>query len=130
VVAQADIVRRLFELTEAGAVEEIVAHYDEDAVVEVAFQRPALRGTDELRDYLNRMAASPEVSSELSDLRFEERGDAVLVTGRVRLRDDAQRSLVDSPGAWLFRFRGDKVSEVRAFHDTAAARAALHREAG
>jgi ketosteroid isomerase-like protein len=130
VVARGDIVRRLFELAEAGAVEEVVAHYDEDAVVEVAFQRPALRGTDALRDYLNRMAGSPEVSSEVSELRFDERGDAVLVTGRVRLRDDAQRSLVDSPGAWLFRFRGDKVREVRAFHDVVAARAALQGEVG
>ena len=42
--------------------------------------------------------------------------------GAYSLRDDAQRSLVDSPGAWVFRFRGEKVVEVRAFHDTGAAR--------
>jgi len=129
VVARADIVRRLFELTQAGAVEEVVAHYDEDAVVEVAFQQPALRGVDEVRSYLNRVAASPELSSEVGDLRFEEHGDAVLVTGRLRLRDDTQRSLVDSPGAWVFRFRGEKVIEVRAFHDSAAARAAARGDA-
>jgi ketosteroid isomerase-like protein len=130
VVARADIVRRLFELTEAGAVEEVVAYYDEDAVVEVAFQQPALRGVDEVRSYLNRVAASPEVSFEVGELSFEEHGDAVLVTGRLRLRDDTQRSLVDSPGAWVFRFRGDRVVEVRAFHDNAAARAAAQGDAG
>ena len=129
-VSRADIVRRLYELTEAGDVEEVVAHYADDAVVEVAFQQPSLRGTEELRAYLNRVATSPEVSSELSALRFEEQGDAVLVTGRVRLRDDAARSLVDSPGVWVFRFRGDKVTEVRAFHDSAAARAAVRDDAG
>jgi ketosteroid isomerase-like protein len=129
VVARTDIVRRLFELTQAGAVEEVVTHYDEDAVVEVAFQRPALRGVDEVRSYLNRVTASPEVSSEVGDLRFEEHGDAVLVTGRLRLRDDTQRSLVDSPGAWVFRFRAEKVVEVRAFHDSAAARAAARGDA-
>jgi ketosteroid isomerase-like protein len=123
--SRADIVRRLYELTETGAVDDVVAFYDGDAVVEVAFQQPALRGPLEIRSYLNRVATSPEVSSELSALRFEEHGDAVLVTGRVRLRDDAQRSLVDSPGAWVFRFRGEKVHEVRAFHDYATARAAV-----
>jgi len=51
------------------------------------------------------------------------------VTGRLRLRDDTQRSLVDSPGAWVFRFRGEKVIEVRAFHDSAAARAAARGDA-
>jgi ketosteroid isomerase-like protein len=69
------------------------------------------------------------VSSEVGDLRFEEHGDAVLVTGRLRLRDDTQRSLVDSPGAWVFRFRGDRVVEVRAFHDIVAARAAAQGDA-
>jgi ketosteroid isomerase-like protein len=123
--SRADIVQRLYALTEAGDVEEVVAHYDDDAVVDVAFQQPPLRGRDGVRRYLTRVASSPELSSELSALRFEEQGDAVLVTGRVRLRDDAQRSVVDSPGAWVFRFRGDKVVEVRAFHDNAAARAAL-----
>lgn len=123
--SRADIVRRLYELTEAGAADDVVAYYADDAVVEVAFQQPALRGIEEIRSYLHRVRGSPEVSSELSALRFEEHGDAVLVTGRVRLRDDAQRSLVDSPGAWVFRFRGDKVIEVRAFHDTGAARATL-----
>jgi len=125
---RADIVRRLFELTEAGAVDDIVAAYDDDAVVEVAFQQPALHGREEVRGYLLRVAGSPEISSELSGLEFEDHGDAVLVTGRVRLRDDAQRSLVDSPGAWVFRFRGDRVVAVRAFHDTASARAALQGE--
>jgi ketosteroid isomerase-like protein len=128
--SRADIVRRLYELTETGAVDEVVQFYDDAAVVEVAFQQPPLRGPVEVRGYLNRMATSPEVSSEVSSLRFEEHGDAVLVTGRVRLRDDAQRSLVDSPGAWVFRFRGDKVHEVRAFHDYAAARAAVQGDDG
>jgi ketosteroid isomerase-like protein len=127
--SRADIVRRLYAHTEAGEVEEVVAHYDDDAVVEVAFQRPPLRGRDDVRQYLTRVASSPEISSELSALRFEEHGDAVLVTGRVRLRNDAQRSVVDSPGAWVFRFRGDKVVEVRAFHDNTAARASLGADA-
>jgi ketosteroid isomerase-like protein len=126
--SRADIVRRLYALTEAGEIDEVVDQYDDDAVVEVAFQQPPLRGRDGVRSYLTRVASSPEISSELSALRFEEHGDAVLVTGRLRLRDEAKRSVVDSPGAWVFRFRGDKVVEVRAFHDNAAARAALDRE--
>jgi ketosteroid isomerase-like protein len=123
--SRADIVRRLYDLTCAGAVEEVLAFYHDDAVVEVAFDPPAVEGKEAIRGYLADMAARPDVGAEVSSLRFEESGDAVLVTGRVRLRDDVRHSLVDSPAAWVFHFRGEKIAAVRAFRDVAAARATL-----
>jgi ketosteroid isomerase-like protein len=123
--SRADIVRRLFDLTEAGDVDEVVSHYHDDAEIEIAFQRRTLRGVDELRTYLHERSDGDAVAAEVTSLRFEEHDSAVLVTGRIRLRDDVRRSVVDSPGAWLFRFRGEKVQVVRGFRDQQAARTAL-----
>jgi ketosteroid isomerase-like protein len=49
----------------------------------------------------------------LTPQRFYERGDTVLVIGRVWGRTKAQ--LTDSPVAWLWRFDGDELVEGRAF---------------
>jgi ketosteroid isomerase-like protein len=122
---RADTVRRLYDLTAKGAVAEVLAFYHDDAIVEVTFDPPAVEGKDAIGGYLADMAARPDVGAEVTSLRFEEIGDAVLVTGRVRLRDDVRHSLVDSPAAWVFWFRDDKVEAVRAFRDVAAARETL-----
>jgi ketosteroid isomerase-like protein len=119
----AEIVRRLFALFGEGAVEEILAYYHEDAVLEVGGDQGVVRGRDELVGYLRDAAASTRIT-ETKSLRFEEDGDAVLVTGRLRLRDTGG-SMSDSPGAWIFNFDGDQVIGVRSFRDPTSARDAL-----
>jgi ketosteroid isomerase-like protein len=125
---RADIVDRLFDLMAQGAVEEIAAHYHEDATVEIAAERRVVRGREELVAYLREEASSTRVA-ETTLLRFEEHGDAVLVTGRIRLRNEGG-SMSDSPGAWIFEFEGDRVIRVRGFRDHDAAWDALERDDG
>jgi ketosteroid isomerase-like protein len=120
---RAELVRRLFALFSEGAVDEIVAHYHEGAVVVLAADQRVVRGRDELAAYLRAAAASSRVT-ETTSLRFEENGNAVLVTGRLRLRETGG-AMSDSPGAWIFDFDGDRVIGVRSFRDPTSAREAL-----
>jgi hypothetical protein len=92
----------------------------------IAEQR-LVEGRDELAALLREQAVSTRIA-ETTSLRFEERGDAVLVTGRIRLRDEGG-SMSDSPGAWTFEFEGDRVIRVRGFRDHDAAWAAFQRAA-
>ena len=123
---RADLVKRLFDLMAQGAVEEIVAHYDEDATVEILASRRVVRGREELIAYLHEEAASTRIA-ETTSLHFDEHGDAVLVTGRIRLRDEGG-SMSDSPGAWIFEFEDHRVIRVRGFRDHDAAWEALERD--
>jgi ketosteroid isomerase-like protein len=123
---RADIVKRLFDLIAQGAVDEIVAHYAENPTVEILAEQRVIRGRDELIAYLHEEAASTRVA-ETTSLHFDEQGDAVLVTGRIRLRDEGG-SMSDSPGAWIFEFEGDRVIRVRGFRDHDAAWDALERD--
>ena len=112
---RADLVKRLFDLMAQGAVDEIVAHYHEDATVEILAEQRVVRGREELTAYLHEEADSTRVA-ETTSLHFDERRDTVVVTGRIRLRDEGG-SMSDSPGAWIFEFEGDRVIRVRGFRD-------------
>jgi ketosteroid isomerase-like protein len=123
---RADLVKQLFDLMARGAVDEIVAHYHEDATVEILAEQRVVRGRQELVAYLREEAASTRVA-ETTSLHFDEHGDAVVVTGRIRLRD-VDGAMSDSPGAWIFEFEGDRVVRVRGFRDHDAAWDALERD--
>jgi ketosteroid isomerase-like protein len=60
---------------------------------------------------------------------FHERGDQVLLTGRLRGRAKGTEVEVDSPMAWLLTFERGKVKALRTYTDVAEARAAVGLDA-
>jgi ketosteroid isomerase-like protein len=106
-VGNVDIVRRLFELAAEGDVDGYAAHVDPRA---------------ELPGYFHDGADS-ETTVEASPLRFEERGDSVLVPGRIRIRNGG--SLSDSPVFWIMTLREGKVVHSAAYGTEEEAEAAL-----
>ena len=81
----------------------------------------AYRGRDGLRDYLADVARVwEELRAEPRDYR--ERGDVVVVTGRVYAWGLGR--VVDTPAGWLWRLRDGRVVEGRVFDNEQDALAA------
>jgi ketosteroid isomerase-like protein len=57
---------------------------------------------------------------EVIPQRFDEMGDSVMVTGRLRARREGS-FLIDEPAHWVFEFRNDKVLRACAYTDRDAA---------
>jgi ketosteroid isomerase-like protein len=81
------------------------------------------RGREGLQQYFADVAAAwSEI--RLEPQRFHERGEEVLVLGRVWARDRGG-TLIDRPAGWVWRFRGGRLVYGRAFEDAIEARAAF-----
>jgi ketosteroid isomerase-like protein len=57
---------------------------------------------------------------EVIPQRYDERGDRVMVTGRLRARREGS-FLIDEPAHWVFEFRNGKLLRARAYTDRDAA---------
>jgi ketosteroid isomerase-like protein len=117
------IVRRLFRLRSDGDIEETVSYFAEDAENLPFTTDRVLRGTDEIRTFLEDTAASGIVL-EPSTFRFEA-NDAgqVAVFGRLRVR--GPEGIKDTPAAWIYTLADGKVVRAEAFKSSAEAEAAF-----
>lgn len=87
--ANVDIVRRLFETDAARGGDSRL-----------------FRAPDRLREYFRGLTQA-DARIETSAFRFEDRGDAVLVPGRIRVR--AGGALSDNPVYWVLRLHNGEV---------------------
>jgi ketosteroid isomerase-like protein len=74
-----------------------------------------LRGFDELAAYL----ANRVQSIDASTYSYEPRGDAIIVSGHLRVRDGL--AMTDVQLWWIYRFRGEKLVRFEAYANRAAA---------
>jgi ketosteroid isomerase-like protein len=109
-------IRRLWAAYDSGGVEAIRGLVDEGVTwLPYGAGGEALRGFDQLSGYLT----SREDSVEAETYSFESHGDAVLVTGRLRLR--AGVSLTHTQLYWIYHFRDDRLVRFEAYTDRQAA---------
>lgn len=81
------------------------------------------RGFEGLEAYLRDVAENWE-ELELIPAEFHDQEDeGVLVFGRARARRGS--TIIDSPTAWLWRLRGERVTSVHVFGDAESANALL-----
>lgn len=121
-LSNAEIVQRVFNLAKAGDVEGYAAHVDPDAMLHPLVGDRVFRGPDGLREYFRELAGS-DTTVDASPFRFEERGDAVLVPGRIRVRSGG--SLTDSPVFWIFKLRDGAIVRTESYGTEEEAEAAL-----
>lgn len=117
-------IKRLWTAYQSGGVEGI-----RDLVDEMVIWLPygaggeTLRGFDELADYLT----GREDRVEAETYSYELHGDAVLVTGHLRLR--AGVSLTDTQLYWIYHFRAERLVRFEAYTDRRAALDSLSHSA-
>ena len=113
-------VERLFDAFNRRDVDEIVELCDEEmeffAVTAEELGRDApYSGTDGLRAYLSDVATIWE-ELLITPKQVEQRGDSVLVRGRVYLRSRAL-GIRDMPTGWIWDLRDDRFIRGRVFAD-------------
>lgn len=97
--------------------------------VEIVPMRAALEGTvysgpNAVADFWEAMDETWE-ETIIDGEEFHQRGEQVLLTGRLRGRVKGSEVEVDSPMAWVMTFEHEKVSSLRTYPDVAEARRAV-----
>ena len=113
-------VERLFEAFNRRDPEEIIELCDEDmefyaATAEEVGRNEPYVGVEGLSAYLNDVATVWE-DLLITPKQVEQRGDSLLVRGRVYLRSRAL-GIRDMPTAWIWDLRGDSFVRGRVFID-------------
>jgi ketosteroid isomerase-like protein len=119
------LVRRLYETFEMRDLDAMVALVSEDmeflpqVTAQLVNRTEPYRGHDGLRRYFED-AERVWKKLEIIPHEFRDLGDEVLVFGRVYARGEGGY-ISDSPAAWLWRIRGDRISWGRVFTSRAEA---------
>jgi ketosteroid isomerase-like protein len=127
-----ELVEGLFDAFNRRDPEGIVALCHEDmeffaaTAEEIGRSEPYI-GPEGLRTYLADVSAAWE-ELLISPAEVEQRGDELLVRGRVYLRS-RELGIRDMPVAWIWELRGDRFSRGRAFADAEEAVRTFSREA-
>jgi ketosteroid isomerase-like protein len=109
-LSSTDVVRRIFDARASGDVRRFMTLVDPDVEVQALPDSRVLRGSAEVADALAREASAPR-RVEVEGHRFDALGDdVVLVTGRVRII--TPQGFADSPAAWSFQVRCERVLRV------------------
>jgi ketosteroid isomerase-like protein len=108
---------RIYRAFSARDVDEIRAELGEGfefhaVTAEQVGRGEPYRWPEGLREYFADVDRAWE-ELRITPQRYYEKGDLVLVLGRVWIRTEEQ--LTDSPACWLWRFDGDELVEGRAF---------------
>jgi uncharacterized protein len=122
-----EIARRAMESFNAGDRDALAALTASD--VEIVPMRAALEGTvysgeNAVAEFWQAIDETWEETRILGD-EFEQRGDRVLIAGRLRGRAKGTEVDVDSPMAWVLTFDGERVSRLHTYTDVAAGRRAV-----
>jgi ketosteroid isomerase-like protein len=116
-----EICKRAFALLARLDVESGLEYVDPDIEFQSAIVSGAEGGTYSGYDGLRAWAAESEAAfEELRTVPDEFRdlgGDAVLVLGHIYARGRESGVAVESPVAFIFKFRGDRVIRARGFLD-------------
>ena len=121
-----ELARRLIELFNAGEREELKRITAEDAEIvplRAALEGTVYRGPDALDQFWAAIDGSWETVRMDPD-EIMQRGERVLVVGRLQGRARQSGMDVDSPMAWVMTFENGKVASVRTYVSVAAAREA------
>jgi ketosteroid isomerase-like protein len=119
------LVRRLYETFEMRDLDAMVALVSEDmeflpqVTAQLVNRTEPYRGHDGLRRYFED-AERVWKKLEIIPHEFRDLGDEILVFGRVYARGEGGY-ISDSPAAWLWRIRGDRISWGRVFTSRAEA---------
>lgn len=110
------LIRKLFDHMERDeldrATEELIAHSRDDAVFQPhAGHGEEIRGPDALREFWARFADEGR-QLRAGAYSVSEEGDAVVITGWVRMIDDGK--LADTQSRWVYHFDDeDRVTSAR-----------------
>jgi ketosteroid isomerase-like protein len=121
-----ELARRLIELFNAGkreALKRITAEDAEIVPLRAALEGTVYRGPDALDQFWAAIDESWETVRMDPD-EIMQRGERVLVVGRLQGRGRQSGMDVDSPMAWVMTFENGKVASVRTYVSVAAAREA------
>ena len=121
------LVRRMVELFNSGDRAGLKRMTVEDAEIvpmRAALEGTVYRGPDALDRFWTAIDESWEVVQMQAD-EITERGDLVLVVGRLRGRARETRMELDAPMAWVMAFEEDKVASVRTYASVDEARDAV-----
>jgi ketosteroid isomerase-like protein len=125
--SNADLVRAAFEQWNTGAREALLEQIDPDIEINVQSSQISggapYRGHEGYREWIAAMEESFEVW-QLHLETFEERGDTVVVLGRMHLRGRGSGVELDQETGWIVDLRNGKMCRFRSFLSHAEALAA------
>jgi ketosteroid isomerase-like protein len=110
-----EIVRRMFELFRQGNVDGVAEQMSDDVLCVTSPNQPdaqAFRGRAEFVAY-GRSWLEVFDQYDVDTTEFVDRGDYVVVVGRVRARGRSSGAVIEDEDAWLYRIRDGKVVEYR-----------------
>ena len=114
----ADLVRAAFAQWNTGAREALLEQIDHDIVIDVQssqiFGGAPYRGHEGYRQWVAAMEESFEVW-QIQPETFEERGESVVVLGRMHLRGRGSGVALDQETGWIVDFRDGKMCRFRSF---------------
>ena len=129
--SNAETVREAFQQWNTGAREEFLERVAPDVEIKVTSSQVSggepYRGHEGYWDWVRTMEESFE-TWELYPDTFEERDDAVLVLGRMRLRGRASGVELDQETGWIVDVRDGMMLRLRSFLSHDEARAAFEGE--
>jgi ketosteroid isomerase-like protein len=118
-----EIVQRMFEQLNRGDIAGCAEAMSEDVLCVTGPDQPdaeVLRGREGFVGYCRSwLEAFGEYEADTTELL--DRGDFVVVVGRVRARGRSSGATVEEVVAWLFRLRGGEVVEYRGCRSKAEA---------
>jgi ketosteroid isomerase-like protein len=130
-ISNSELVKDSFEEWNMGEREAFLARVDPDVEIKVASSQLSgdapYRGHDGYREWVQTMEEAFE-TWELHPDTFEERGDAVLVIGRMYLRGRASGVELDQETGWIVDVREGRMWRLRSFLSHAEARTVFESE--
>jgi ketosteroid isomerase-like protein len=121
------LVRRMWAAYDQEGLEGILRFASEDAVwIPFSAGGRVFEGTDAYRAFVEEQLATGEVV-EARAFEFEEGGDAVLVSGSMRIRRPG--AFAENYVYWVHRFDGGEIVFTQSFSDPDEARAEFERPA-
>jgi ketosteroid isomerase-like protein len=125
--SNAELVRDAFERWNAGEHDSLLAQIDPDVEIVVASAQitggDPYRGHDGYRQWIATMEDSFDLWEIFPEV-FEERGEAVLVLGRMHVRGRGSGVELDQETGWIVEVRDGKMTRFQAFLSHEEARAA------
>jgi steroid delta-isomerase-like uncharacterized protein len=101
-------------------VEKVVATYTDDVVYLDPNTRGAVKGSDDLRRYLEKLFAAWEMTWALKEAFLLEGGDGCAVLWHATIKKPGGEKVVEFDGMDLVQVRDDRISRNEVYFDRAA----------
>ena len=125
--ANVQLIRTSFERWNAGRRDPPLELFDEDVEIRTAigdaFKGEPFRGHEGAREWLAGLDENFETWDLVAE-EFIERGETIVVLGRIRARGRGSGIELDQDVGWVFRIRDGKMLRLRTFLDREEALAA------